>query len=119
MLLVFLIINPSWVLLSIYQRKLKLLKIDGKPNDSMNIRLWNVIFSCFITTLIIILYDFFMGTGHIYQGLLVTFEHFEWVALTMFITFFSYVFYIRALGIGKASVTQAVRASTVLFSIPF
>ena len=119
LLIVFLIINPSWVLLSIYQRKLKLLKINGKPNDSMNIRLWNVFFSCIITTLIIILYDFLMGTGHIYQGLIVTIEHFEWVALTMFITFFSYVFYIRALGIGKASVTQAVRASTVLFSIPF
>jgi DNA-binding Lrp family transcriptional regulator len=29
------------------------------------------------------------------------------------------VFYIRALGIGKASVTQAVRASSVLFVIPF
>ena len=37
----------------------------------------------------------------------------------MSVTFFSYVFYIRALGIGKASVTQAVRASTVLFAIPF
>ena len=37
----------------------------------------------------------------------------------MFITFFEFVFYIRALGIGKASVTQAVRASTILFAIPF
>jgi DNA-binding Lrp family transcriptional regulator len=37
----------------------------------------------------------------------------------MIITFFEFVFYIRALGIGKASVTQAVRASTILFAIPF
>ena len=37
----------------------------------------------------------------------------------MGVTFFSYVFYIRALGIGKASITQAIRASTVLFAIPF
>ena len=37
----------------------------------------------------------------------------------MTVTFFSYVFYIRALGIGKASVTQAVRASIVIFAIPF
>ena len=37
----------------------------------------------------------------------------------MGITFFSYVFYIRALGIGKASVTQAVRATIIIFAIPF
>ena len=37
----------------------------------------------------------------------------------MGVTFFSYVFYIRALGIGKASITQAVRSTIVLFSIPF
>ena len=46
-------------------------------------------------------------------------RYFNWVALVMIIAFFSYVFYIRALGIGKASVTQAVRASTIFFIIPF
>jgi len=60
-----------------------------------------------------------MDTGHFLGGITASIEHFEWVALTMGITFFSYVFYIRALGIGKASVTQAVRASTILFAIPF
>jgi DNA-binding Lrp family transcriptional regulator len=37
----------------------------------------------------------------------------------MVVTFFSFVFYIRALGIGKASVTQAVRATIIIFAIPF
>ena len=33
-------------------------------------------------------------------------------------TFFSFIFYIRALGIGKASVTQAVKATVIIFTIP-
>jgi len=117
--IVFLVVNPAWVVFSIYQRKLKLLKIDNRPNDSLNIRLWNVIFACIITTILIVIYDMFMGTGYLIEGISASIEHFNWVALTMGVTFFSYVFYIRALGIGKASVTQAVRASAVLFAIPF
>lgn len=119
MAIVFLVINPAWVIFSIYQRKLKLLKIDNRPNDALNIRFWNVVFACIITMIIVSLYDVFMNSSHFIGGLTASIEHFEWVALTMGVTFFSYVFYIRALGIGKASVTQAVRASSVLFAIPF
>jgi len=119
MAIVFLVISPAWVLFSIYQRKLKMLKIDNRPNDALNIRFWNVVFACVFTIIIVTIYDFLMSSGHLLAGLNASIEHFGWVALTMGITFFSYVFYIRALGIGKASVTQAVRASTVLFAIPF
>jgi DNA-binding Lrp family transcriptional regulator len=119
LLVVFLVINPGWVLFSIYQRKLKLMKIQNRPNDSLNIRLWNVMFSCMFTAVFAVVYDFFMGTTHFVGGVLASINYFHWVALTMSVTFFSYVFYIRALGIGKASVTQAVRASTVAFAIPF
>jgi DNA-binding Lrp family transcriptional regulator len=52
------------------------------------------------------------------MGINASFEHFWWVSLTMAITFFSLVFYIRALGIGKASITQAVRSSIIIFTIP-
>ncbi len=116
---VFLLICPAWVLFSIYQRKLKLLKIDGRPNDSLNIRFWNVVFACVFAVMIVMIYDVVMNSAHFIAGLTASLEHFGWVALTMGVTFFSYVFYIRALGIGKASITQAVRASTVLFAIPF
>ena len=119
MAIVFLVINPAWVLFSVYQRKLKMLKIDRRPNDALNIRFWNVIFSCIFTVVMIGSYDFVTGDRHFAAGIAASIEHFWWVALSMGITFFSYVFYIRALGIGKASVTQAVRASTVLFAIPF
>ena len=117
--IVFLVINPAWVLFSTYQRKLKLLKIDNRPNDALNIRFWNVVFACIFTTAIVFIYDTFMGTSHFLAGITASINHFDWLALTMGITFFSLVFYIRALGIGKASVTQAVKASTVLFAIPF
>ena len=59
-----------------------------------------------------------MNTDHILAGINASFEHLWWVALTMGITFFSFVFYIRALGIGKASITQAVRSSIIIFTIP-
>jgi len=119
MAIVFLVIGPAWILFSIYQRKLKMLKIDNRPNDALNIRFWNVVFACIFTIIIVTIYDVLMNSGHLLAGLTASIEHFGWVALTMGITFFSYVFYIRALGIGKASVTQAVRASVVLFAIPF
>jgi len=119
MVIVFLVINPAWVLFSIYQRKLKMLKIDGRPNDALNIRFWNVAFACIFTIVIVGSYDLVTGNNHFAAGITASIEHFWWVALSMSIIFFSYVFYIRALGIGKASITQAVRASTVLFAIPF
>ena len=115
---VFLVYIPAWTIFSIYQRKLKLLKIDKKPNDAINIRFWNVIFACFFTLIIVTVYDFVMNTNNVFAGINASFDHFWWVSLTMAVTFFSFVFYIRALGIGKASITQAVRSSLVIFTIP-
>ncbi len=117
--IVFLVVNPAWILFSIYQRKLKLLKIDNRPNDALNIRFWNVVFACIFVIILVNFYDFIMGSQHFITGITASINHFDWIALTMGVTFFSYVFYIRALGIGKASVTQAVRASIILFAIPF
>ncbi len=116
--IVFFIINPGWVLLSVYQRKLKLLKINEKPNDAINIRLWNVFFACIFSIIIVSLYDFFMQSSHILNSYLALINNGFWVFITAIGTFFAFIFYIRALGIGKASVTQAVKSSVILFSIP-
>jgi DNA-binding Lrp family transcriptional regulator len=115
---VFLLYIPAWTIFSIYQRKLKLLKIDKKPNDAINIRFWNVIFACIFTLVMISVYDAFTNTNNLIQGINASIDHFWWVSLTMTVTFFAFVFYIRALGIGKASITQAVRSSIVIFTIP-
>jgi len=116
--IVFLIINPGWVLMSVYQRKLKLLQINDRPNDAINIRLWNVIIACGFTALIIYGYDLYAGTSYIFDSITASLNHGSWVALIAVGTFFSFIFYIRALGIGKASVTQAVKATVIIFTIP-
>jgi len=114
LLVIFLIMNPGWVLLAVYQRKLKLMHVDGRRNDSINIRVWNVAFTALFTVIAVFIYR----PQYLYDAINVSISVFKWLALTMTITFFSYILYIRGLGIGKASITQAVKASTILFSIP-
>jgi DNA-binding Lrp family transcriptional regulator len=116
--IVFLVYCPAWAMFSIYQRKLKLLKVDRRHNDSINIRFWNVVFACIFTLIFVSIYDLTQSTSHIMEGIAVSIQHFGWVALSMGVTFFAFVFYIRALGIGKASITQAVRSSVIIFTIP-
>ncbi|HID25093.1 MAG TPA: Lrp/AsnC family transcriptional regulator [Thermoplasmata archaeon] len=97
---------------------MKLLKIDDKPNDSLNIRFWNLVFTLFFVTIFVLIIDQINGTKYFLESLNVSFRFFWWISLSMSVTFFSYVFFIRALGIGKASVTQAVKATTIIFAIP-
>ena len=118
LIIVFLVINPGWVLLSVFQRKLKLLKIKEKTNDAVNIRLWNVIFACLFTAVFIYIFDFINGSNYLITGVKASFTHYFWVMIIAIGVFFSFIFYIRSLGIGKASVTQAVKATVIIFSIP-
>jgi DNA-binding Lrp family transcriptional regulator len=120
-LIVFLVVNPTWAVFSIYQRKLKIMKIHNRPNDSINIRFWNVFFSFLFTALLLFIYDLFTSGNHLITGLLTSIDPFYFLllVLTMGTTFFSYVLYIRSLGMGKASVNNAIRASTIIFAIPF
>jgi DNA-binding Lrp family transcriptional regulator len=113
-LLVFVVVNPTWAIFSIYQRKLKILRVNNRPNDSINIRFWNVVFSCLFTALLLFIFDIFTSGGHLLAGITAAINpyYFLLLALTMGTTFFSYVLYIRSLGMGKASVNNAIRAST-------
>lgn len=120
-LLVFIVVNPTWAVFSIYQRKLKILRIRNRPNDSINIRFWNVVFSCFFTAVLLFFFDLFTNGSHLVAGFTTSIDpqYFLLLALTMGTTFFSYILYIRCLGMGKASVNNAIRASTIIFAIPF
>jgi len=120
-LIVFIILNPTWAVFSIYQRKLKILRIHNKPNDAINIRFWNVAFSFLFTTILLFAYDVLSGSNHIVAGFTASISQYYFliIAVNMSITFFAYVLYIRALGMGKASVNNAIRASTIIFAIPF
>ena len=116
--IVFLVVNPGWVLLSIYQRKLKLLKIRGEPNDSLNIRFWNILFSLAFMIIIMLILGQFFKKPLLAMGIESSMNFFWLVSIVATLAFFSYIFHIRALGIGKASVTQAVKATTIVFAIP-
>ena len=117
--IVFLIVNPTWAFFSIYQRKLKIMKLKGRQNDSINIRFWNVVFSLLFTTILILIWDIYSGTHFITDGFNASIDYFPWIFLTMGTTFFAYVLYIRSLGLGSASVNNAIRSSTIIFALPF
>jgi DNA-binding Lrp family transcriptional regulator len=119
--IVFILINPTWAIFSIYQRRLKLMRIRNKPNDAINIRMWNVFFSLLFTSLILLGFDLATHGGHLLAGFQAVLNPYLFLLLaaTMSITFFSYVLYIRSLGLGKASINNAIRASTIIFAIPF
>jgi DNA-binding Lrp family transcriptional regulator len=116
--IVFLVINPGSMLFSFYQRKLKMLKINERPNDAINIRVWNVVFALSFTLLITLIFDLFNHTTNIISGFTASIQFFGWMFIMAFGTFFSFVLYIRSLGIGKASIAQAVRSSVIIFSVP-
>lgn len=116
--IVFCLLNPSWALLTINQRKLKHLRINGRYNDSINIRFWNVIFSFIMITLCIFIYEFITGQDILLKAVTTSINFFGWISLIAGGMFVVYIFYIRALGIGKASVAQAVRSTIIIFSIP-
>ena len=67
--IVFLVINPGWMIFTIYQKKLKTLKINKKQNDAINIRVWNVLFATIFCLLSIVLIDFYNGTNNILYAL--------------------------------------------------
>lgn len=119
--IVFIILNPTWAIFSIYQRRLKLMRIHNKPNDAINIRMWNVFFSLFFTSLILLGFDLATHGGHLLAGFQAILSPYLFLllAVTMSTTFFSYVLYIRSLGLGKASINNAIRATTIIFAIPF
>lgn len=116
--IMFLVVNIGIAMVTIYQRKLKLKYINDKPNDSINIRIWNLIFTLIFTIIISYLFDILYGSTNLKYGFDASIQFFWLIAISMLITFLSVVLYIRALGIGKASVTQAIRSSKLLFSLP-
>lgn len=111
---VFLVVNPFWALFSMAQRKLKLIKIKERYNDAINIRMWNVIFTALFTSAIVLL----IRPISFYTSLEFIPRFYPLFILSMSATFFSYVLYIRALGIGKASTVQSLYATSLIFSMP-
>lgn len=109
------LINGGSTLKILIQRKLRTTKINKKRIDSINIRLWNLALSTLFFLLIMSIMDPKSITGMLHA----TRELILITTLSMIVTFFAKITYIRALGIGRASITQAVSSVTVILGIPF
>jgi DNA-binding Lrp family transcriptional regulator len=94
------------------------MKIKSKYNDSINIRFWNVIFSFVILTICLCIYDLIFKNSTLIKGITTSINFFGWISIIASGMFIIYILHIRALGIGKASVTQAIRSTIVIFTIP-
>jgi len=108
------IINCGATIRIIAQRKMRCMRIDRRRIDSINIRVWNLLFSTLFFLLIMAIYDPESITGMFEASsmlLLIT-------CVSMLVTFFARITYIRALGIGRASITQAATSLTVILGIP-
>ena len=67
---------------------------------------------------LLLIIDILSGSNHLFDGLSASYHYFLPAAIISMGSFFGLVLYIRALGIGKASIVQAVRSTTIIFSIP-
>ncbi len=113
-LIVMLVINVGKVLQVLAQRKLRQQRIRGKRNDSITIRLWNLIF----TTLFFYLISFLVAPYSVLESIRVSLDFFLPISGVMLLAFMANVTYIRALGIGKSSVTQAISSLSILMGLP-
>ena len=96
------------------QRKLRMMRIHGRRIDSINIRLWNLALSTlfFLAMMVAVDPESICGIICVSRRLVII------TLVSMCVTFFARIAYIRALGIGKASITQAITSMTILLGIP-
>lgn len=116
-LLVFGPMNIGSAIFTYYQKRAKETRITAsRKYDSITLRLWTQ----FFMMLFIISLSLPLMTPHQYE---LYFEYFipsfAFVALDMAIVFFASITYIRALGIGKMSMVNALTAVSVILGIPF
>ena len=97
------------------QKKARTIKIRGKRYDSINLRVWSLLFT---TIFVIIMAPLIVGPESIVLSIVISIAHFFVIALDMLLAFFAYVLYIRALGMGKMSVVNALVSVSVVISLP-
>ena len=114
LMIVMTLINGGSTLKIIAQRKMRMIRVDGRRIDSINIRVWNLLLSTIFFLVIMAIYDpaSIIGAINASKRLILI------ALLSMGITFFAKITYIRALGIGRASITQAVTSLSVILGIP-
>ena len=115
LIIVMFLVNGGMTITILAQKKVRSMRISGRRFDSINIRLWYLL----LTTMFFLPITYAIRPESVIGMFNVSFEVIGIVSLSMLVTFFAKVTYIRALGIGKASITQAVTSISVILGIPF
>jgi len=108
-------INIGSFLYNYGQRRAKLIGRSLGMSDSINFRFWSLLFTALIFPVLILPLT---RLEKILRGLYYSIVFFVPLAIDMLITFFAMVFYIRALGMGKMSIVNALSSTSVIFSLP-
>lgn len=116
---ILLIIGPYNLSLTVYaiaMRQAKRMLYKRRKNDSLNLRFWSLTFNALLMAILVIPFI----TPSFYAGFSVldSFVVF-YIVLVMLISTFSYISYIRALGIAKMSIITAILSFAVVLGIPF
>ncbi len=114
-LIVLVLVNGGTTITVLAQKKVRSMRIRDRRYDSINIRLWYL----FLTTPIFLITTYLINPDSVLKMFDVGIEIIVIVVASMLVTFFAKVAYIRALGIGKASITQAITSASVILGIPF
>ena len=101
-----------------FQKLARSMPTRTTSNDSLNLRFWSLFFLTLFQTLMSLPFI------TIEQWSLIFRFAFDWftlifVTIDMTLAFFAYVFYIRALGMGKMSIVNALTSVSVIFGIVF
>ena len=113
-IIVLFVINTGKMLLILSQRKLRVLRVQNRRVDSITIRIWNLLITTGFFSLIVI----FINPAYLLASINYLIGYIFWLIFAiMTIVFVAQIAYIRALGIGKSSITQAVNSVSILFGL--
>jgi len=90
------------------------LRVQNRRVDSITIRIWNLLITTGFFSLIVI----FINPAYLLASINYLIGYIFWLIFAiMTIVFVAQIAYIRALGIGKSSITQAVNSVSILFGL--
>jgi len=101
-----------------FQKLARSLPTRTTHNDSLNLRFWSLFFLTLFQTLMSLPFITFEQWQIILSFITDTFTV-VFITINMSFAFFAYVFYIRALGMGKMSIVNALTSVSVIFGIVF
>ncbi len=108
--------NLGAMFFTYFQKKAREIKDKDAVRDSLNLRFWALFFLTVSMTILLLPFTTFEQWGVVFQYSTDLFA-FVFITLNMYFAFLSYAFYIRALGIGKMSIVNALTSISVVFSM--